>query len=48
MSWSEAAWIRGGRPEQLGWRAEIDLREGLSATYHALVREFEGMTSGSR
>ncbi|MGZ4408089.1 MAG: NAD-dependent epimerase/dehydratase family protein [Gaiellaceae bacterium] len=27
--------------EQLGWRAEIGLAEGLAATYHALVEEFE-------
>jgi|SRR5579884_271455 len=27
--------------EQLGWRAEIDLEEGLAATYRALVEEFE-------
>jgi hypothetical protein len=27
--------------EQQGWRAEIDLQDGLSRTYHALVGEFE-------
>jgi UDP-glucose 4-epimerase len=27
--------------EQLGWRAEIDLEEGLAATYRALAAEFE-------
>jgi UDP-glucose 4-epimerase len=26
--------------EQLGWRAEIGLEEGLAGTYHALVEEF--------
>jgi UDP-glucose 4-epimerase len=26
---------------ELGWRAEIDLLDGLSGTYHALVAEFE-------
>jgi UDP-glucose 4-epimerase len=30
--------------EQLGWRAEIDLHEGLGRTYHALVEEFESAT----
>jgi UDP-glucose 4-epimerase len=32
--------------EQLGWHAEIDLQDGLSATYHALVEEFEDIASG--
>ena len=27
--------------EQLGWRAEVGLEEGLATTYRALVEEFE-------
>lgn len=34
----------GRANRQLGWRAEIDLQEGLSRTYHALVEEFGSAT----
>jgi UDP-glucose 4-epimerase len=27
--------------EKLGWRAQVDLREGLHATYRALTEQFE-------
>lgn len=32
----------GRAREELGWRAEIGLRDGLERTYHALVAEFAG------
>jgi UDP-glucose 4-epimerase len=33
--------------DELGWQAEIGLEEGLGATYHALVAEFDD-SLGSR
>ena len=27
---------------ELGWRPEVDIREGLRRTYEALVKEFQG------
>jgi UDP-glucose 4-epimerase len=33
--------------EQLGWRPEISLEEGLTLTYHALVEEFEAGESAA-
>ncbi len=32
----------GFAERELGWRAEVDIREGLRRTYEALVKEFQG------
>jgi UDP-glucose 4-epimerase len=41
----ERSWLSPARAEQqLGWRAEIQLEEGLRETYRALVETFEAAT----